>query len=140
MPIFDIGRRYMSYLDFDFPHAHMYNSDLKEILCIVKKLDEEYDILTEWKRTHEEEYEVLKEFMDNIENGDFPQSMYSAMVTWLQTNAYDIIGGMIKHVYFGLTDDGYFCAFIPENWSDVQFDTVSDYNDPLYGHLVLMYD
>lgn len=130
----------MSYTDYDFPHSHFYDDDLRELIKMYKTLTKDVEVLNAWKETHQEEYEALKEFMDNIESGDFPQSMYSAMVTWLQTNAYDIIGGMIKHVYFGLTSDGYFCAFIPENWSDVQFDTVTDYNDPLYGHLVLMYD
>lgn len=28
-----------------------------------------------------------------------------------------------KFVTFGLTDDGYFCAYIPESWEDVEFDT-----------------
>lgn len=130
----------MSYTDFDFPNSHFYDDDLRELIKMYKTLTEDVEVLNAWKETHQEEYETLEEFMSNIENGDFPQSMYSAMVTWLQTNAYDIIGGMIKHVYFGLTNDGYFCAFIPENWSDVQFDTVTDYSDPLYGHLVLMYD
>ena len=130
----------MSYSSFDFPHTHFYDDDLRELVHKMENVWNRVNTLDEWKRTHEEEYEELKDFMDNIESGDFPQSMYSAMVSWLQTNAYDIIGGMIKHVYFGLTNDGYFCAFIPENWSDVQFDTITDYNDPLYGHLVLMYD
>lgn len=43
-------------------------------------------------------------------------------------------------VIFGLTNDGYFCAYIPPSWSSVEFDTIYDYDDPLYGHLVLKYD
>lgn len=50
------------------------------------------------------------------------------------------ISEAIKHVYFGLTNAGYFAAYIPENWSDVQFSTIQDYDSELYGHLVLMYD
>lgn len=46
----------------------------------------------------------------------------------------------IKHVYFGLTNAGYFAAYIPDNWSDLHFSTISDYSSELYGHLVLMYD
>ena len=130
----------MSYSSFDFPHTHFYDDDLRELIKKMENVWNRVNTLDGWKEQHEEEYELLKEFMDNIENGDFPQSMYSAMVTWLQTNAYDIIGGMIKHVYFGLTNDGYFCAYIPDNWSDIQFDTITNYEDPLYGHLVLMYD
>lgn len=46
----------------------------------------------------------------------------------------------IKHVYFGLTNAGYFAAYIPDNWSDLHFSTISDYSSELYGHLVLTYD
>lgn len=46
----------------------------------------------------------------------------------------------IKHVYFGLTNAGYFAAYIPDNWSDLHFSTISDYSSELYGHLVLSYD
>ena len=51
------------------------------------------------------------------------------------------LGDMIKTVWFGLTDDGYFVAYIPESWQDVTFRT-TDYDMttelmPEFGHLVL---
>lgn len=46
-------------------------------------------------------------------------------------------------VFFGLTDSGYFVAYIPENWESIKFGTTGlDVNTPIqpeYGHLVLMY-
>ena len=46
-------------------------------------------------------------------------------------------------VFFGLTDSGYFVAYIPENWKSIQFNTTGVYIDvaiqPEYGHLVLSY-
>lgn len=46
-------------------------------------------------------------------------------------------------VFFGITDDGYFVAYIPESWSQIQFATTGlDITVPLqpeYGHLVLSY-
>ena len=46
-------------------------------------------------------------------------------------------------VFFGLTDSGYFVAYIPENWNSINFGTTGlDVNAPIqpeYGHLVLMY-
>lgn len=46
-------------------------------------------------------------------------------------------------VFFGLTDAGYFVAYIPENWSDIHFgttgfDTFTELM-PEYGHLCLSY-
>lgn len=46
-------------------------------------------------------------------------------------------------VYFGLTDDGYFKAMIPEAWNKISFNTTGfDIDVPLepeFGHLVLNY-
>ena len=46
-------------------------------------------------------------------------------------------------VFFGLTDSGYFVAYIPENWESINFGTTGlDVDVPIqpeYGHLVLMY-
>ena len=46
-------------------------------------------------------------------------------------------------VFFGLTDGGYFVAYIPENWDNLGFATTGlDIEVPIepnYGHLVLLY-
>lgn len=46
-------------------------------------------------------------------------------------------------VFFGLTDTGYFVAYIPESWDDIHFET-SGYDAvipemPDYGHLCIAY-
>lgn len=53
----------------------------------------------------------------------------------------EIIAQYMKMVFFGLTDDGYFVAYIPDSWDEIQFST-SQYDDfttlePEYGHLIL---
>lgn len=69
--------------------------------------------------------------------------MIDSLKNWLARNAFDIIGEMVKMVFFGLTDSGYFVAYIPESWKDIIFKTSEyDINIPLfgeYGHLVLYY-
>lgn len=46
-------------------------------------------------------------------------------------------------VFFGLTDSGYFVAYIPKNWDNLDFATTGlDIEVPIepeYGHLVLLY-
>ena len=67
--------------------------------------------------------------------------------TWIDNFEYstieNIIKDTIKMVFFGLTDSGYFVAYIPESWEDITFNTTDyDYPDPTnvgYGHLVLSY-
>lgn len=130
----------MSYTDYDFPHTHFYDSDLRELICKVKTLMDKVESLEEWRREHEPEYQELKELYDAVMSGNFPPSIVQAFEDWMSRNAIELVGKLVKHVYFGLTNDGYFCAYIPDAWSDIQFDTVTNFDDPLYGHLMLMYD
>lgn len=130
----------MSYTDYDFPHTHFYDSDLRELICKIKTIMGKVESLEEWRREHEPEYQELKELYDDVMSGNFPPSIVQAFEDWMSRNAIELVGKLVKHVYFGLTNDGYFCAFIPDNWSDITFDTVNDFDDPLYGHLMVIYD
>lgn len=42
-------------------------------------------------------------------------------------------------VFFGLTSDGHFCAYIPGSWADIEFDTGAVYGTSQYGRLLLRY-
>lgn len=134
----------MSYTDFDFPHTHFYDSDLRELLYKVTKILGTVKELDEWKRTHEKEYEELQEAWDAFEKGDWSPELTATMTKWATDNLKDIIGElMIKSVFFEITDAGNFIAYIPESWEEIIFNTTEyDYNTPLqtqYGHLVLSY-
>ena len=59
---------------------------------------------------------------------------------WVNANVANIFNRYAKLVLFGLSDDGHFVAYVPESWSDIWFDTVANYDDPLYGRLVLLWD
>lgn len=129
----------------EFPNSDFYNSDLREILKHVRTLIDEVKVLNDWKETHESEYQELKELTDQvnerltaIEDGDFPDSLYNAMRAWWQTNAVDLVGELVRFVFFGLTLDGYFVAYIPENWGDINFDTIITPGDN-YGRLCIIY-
>lgn len=121
------------YTDFHELNADFLLKKYKLLLDSLKQIDV-------WIDNHEKEYEELKAFYDGLMNGDYPDTFVDSLTKWIDKNATDIIAAKIKAVHFGLTNDGYFCAYIPESWSDIHFDTVTDYNDPLYGHLMLLYD
>lgn len=128
----------MSY--FEFPHTRTYDSDLGWLIKTVKSLCTLVEGLEDWKTEHETEYLQLKALYDAVMSGNFPQSITDAFYSWMQENALDLVGSMVKRIHFGLTNDGYFCAFIPAAWDDIHFDTVIDGDDPLYGHLMVIYD
>ena len=132
----------MSYTSFDFPHTHMYESDLREILAQLKNLSKDVKALDEWKVTHEAEYHQLKELYDEVMSGNFPQSIKDGFTAWMEENAIDLVGDLVKMVFFEITEEGYFVAYIPESWDDITFNTVGldiTIPDRDYGTLVLSY-
>lgn len=87
-----------------------------------------------------EEVEQLKEDFAKFQDSGFEQYYEAQLQQWIQDNAGFLFTAMAKLVMFGLTDDGHFCAYIPDSWSDIWFDTIVSVDDPLYGHLVIMWD
>lgn len=132
----------MSYTEFDFPHTHFYDSDLRELLKYVKTLWDRVNKLDSWKNTHEEEYKELKKLYDDLMAGNFTPEMEDALYKWTVDHTVEIIGQAIKTVFFGITDDGYFVAYIPNSWSDIIFGTSGLDTFPAgveFGHLTLTY-
>ena len=128
---------------FEFPHTRSYDSDLGWLIKEVKSYTDAIEALNEWKETAEIRIEDLEAFYDLLENGELPDAVAQALTDWMQKNALDLVGRLVKHVFFGLTDSGYFVAYIPENWRDLIFKTTG-YDiqleiQPQYGHLVLIY-
>lgn len=113
----------------------------------IKKLCEELHRLCEYAnmlgiRVNEDAtlIEKLAEQFDKFIEGGFEEYYEGMLTAWILQNAGELLTKYIKLVFFGLTPDGYFCAWIPESWDEITFDTVADYSDPFYGRLVLLYD
>ena len=126
-----------------YPYLNVNDLNLDWIISHFKEFIDEISSLEEWRRTHEQEYAELKSFMDAINAGNLPPAVYNKLRQWFFDNAFDLVGEMVKHIYFGLTDDGYFVVNIPRQWRDLVFSTTEyDIIVPLmpeYGHLVISY-
>lgn len=120
--------------NYEYPYVDpaRYNDDW--MIKKVKELDEAwknaFPQLSQKVDDLEEEVAYIKSEIQKIVGGDY---------AFLE----EIIQNAIKNVWFGLTDSGYFVAYIPESWSDVQFATtgldITVANVPEYGHLVVKY-
>ena len=127
---------------FEFPHTRTYDSDLGWIIKTIKDLISGIDSLDDWKIQHEEEYNQLKALYDAIMSGNFPPEVIAAFNKWATINMPMLMSSMIAAVFFGITDDGYFYADIPESWAEIIFNTTGyDISIPGtdFGHLVLTY-
>lgn len=127
---------------FEFPHTRTYDSDLGWLIKTVGKLVECCEEVKEWQSEFETAYEEIKEIYDQIKDGNIPPEIQKALYEWTEKNAIDIVGNVVKSVFFGLTDSGYFVAYIPDSWDDITFNTTgydTTVADVGYGHLTLSY-
>ena len=130
----------MSY--FEFPHTRTYDTDLGWVIKNVNTLDDVIKALNEWIATTQPTIDELLALYQEIINGNFPPAMIEAINDWMEVNAIDLVGKLVHMVFFGINDDGYFVAYIPESWEDIIFNTTGlDLIIPgmEYGHLVLSY-
>lgn len=129
----------------EYPYRNIQDINLDFILKKLKECIEKVEGMEDYAEKHEPEYQALKKMVEDIYTGNFPEALLSELYEWCQNNILDIIGDLSTHVFFGLTESGYFVAYIPESWNDITFNT-SDYDIPLtdrpdidYGHLILSY-
>lgn len=88
----------------------------------------------------EAEFAKVWEQFNAFKEHGFDDYYAEQIAAWVKDNAEGIIKDMLGiGVYFGLTSDGYFCAYVPATWSDVQFDTGAVYGTEEYGRLILRY-
>lgn len=124
----------------EYPYTDFHELNLSWVIKKIKELMNRLDVMEEWRAAHEKEYAELKALYDAVMAGRFPPSIVRAFEDWMRRNALDLVGELVKMVFFGITDDGYFVAYIPESWEDVIFGTtgLDDFPPGIdYGHLTL---
>lgn len=130
----------MSY--FEFPHTRTYDSDLGWLIKDAKEIDDIVKNIIDWIEETQPTLDDLKNILNTIEAGNLPEGMKEGIRKWMEANALDLVGDFAKMVFFGINDNGYFVAYIPESWNDIIFNTTGlDITIPGidYGHLVLSY-
>lgn len=111
---------------------HAVCAQLHKLVCFVDFLGDKISIN---RADIEELQRLFKQFMDS----GFEDYYEQQIEAWINEHMESIIAQSIKMVFFGLTLDGYFCAYIPKSWYGIVFDTIADYTSENYGCLVLSY-
>lgn len=126
----------------DYPYTDFHELNLDWILKIVKankdNIENLYNIFNEWADSADR----IKELYQAIVSGNYPAELERSLIKWIQENAIDIVGDMVNMVFFGLTNDGYFVAYVPSGWEAITFGTTGYDDFPAgvdYGHLTLTY-
>lgn len=121
--------------NYEYPYvdAEHYNDD-----WLIKKVLELKDIwevkFPEWETRLDQQEALIAQIKKELD------SIVQLSPGFME----NLISGAIKNVWFGLTDSGYFVAYIPESWNAVRFATTGyDTVVPTeleYGHLVLYHN
>lgn len=82
---------------------------------------------------------ALENEVDDIKNGKYVELYLDSIIAWIDANLQQLVSRIVKFVCFGLSDDGYFTAYIPATWAFLSFDTVATYDDPDYGKLIIQW-
>ena len=83
---------------------------------------------------------ALKEEFEQFKASGFDDYYAQQVENWVNDNLTYVFDKVIKQVYFGLTLDGHFVAYIPSGWSDIMFDTGMNYSLDTYGRLILRWN
>ena len=87
----------------------------------------------------EEDVAFLNSEFEKIKNGDYASLYIDALKSWLERNLYDVVSQIAKFVWFGITDTGRFCAYVPSALtSEIWFDTGAVYGTQTYGRLMIV--
>ena len=85
-------------------------------------------------------YELLASDFEKFKESGFDDYYKEQIEQWVNDNLETLYELLVKQVYFGLTLDGHFVAYIPESWNDIIFDTGMVYGIDTYGRLILRWD
>lgn len=105
---------------------------ISKLICYAQVMGEKINL-------NREDIEELEEQFEKFLESGFEEYYEKQLAEWIDEHMPDIIEQAIKMVFFGLTDDGYFTAWIPNSWQGILFGTVADYASDDYGCLTLDY-
>lgn len=123
----------LSYLEVLYKVVHYLNDVVSQTNALTEIVEIHETDITQLK----EDMKYLQDEFEKVKNGDYVSLYLDALINWIDKNIQQLVGRIVKYVVFGLTDDGYFTAWIPESWQFIQFDTSMDMDNELYGHLIL---
>lgn len=106
---------------------------LHKIICYLDCMGDHINI-------NHDEIEKLKKLFQDFIDGHFDDYYIDLIQKWIDEHMEELISRAVKQVYFGLNDEGYFVAYIPESWSDITFDTGHVFGRTDYGRLIMRFE
>ena len=113
---------------------------IKVMCCLIQQLIDGLENNDSEDAELAERVTTLEELFRQFQDSGFEDYYEKQLEKWISDNVALLYQQLAKQVFFGLTSDGYFCAYVPDSWSDITFDTGAVYGTEMYGRLILRYD
>lgn len=110
---------------------HCLENSVRMLQEIVEKQGVIDENLTKQIEEMKKEIKIIQDGRDIPDHSIKLIKLHQEVITYIQKISADSVKDVAKFLSFGLTDDGHFEVIIPENWSEVSFDTTPE------GNLVL---
>lgn len=120
-------------MDSNEQRYHLLCKQLHKLVCYADMLGQKITI-------DHAAIEALEKEFEKFKDSGFEDYYLAQIEKWVNDNLAQLYKLLVKQIYFGLTDDGHFVAYIPESWEDIIFDTGYDYDLDTYGRLILRWD
>nr|DAE45672.1 MAG TPA: hypothetical protein [Bacteriophage sp.] len=139
MPPYSAFTQYTPALPQFYWNVYSAEQRIKHICFEIDKIINYADSLSvQLNVTHDDVAELQQEFEKFKESGFF--DYYAAQIEqWIRDNFNEIMKQILNQgIFFGLTEDGYFCANVAYQLTFV-LDTIANYSDENYGRLTITY-
>lgn len=110
------------------------------LYCIVEDLKDYVNGASGQININTDKIAELEELFEKFQESGFNDYYARQVTAWIASNLEFIYEKTVRQVFFGLTDDGRFCAYVPNSWADIKFDTGAVYGTEEYGRLMLRFD
>lgn len=112
---------------------------IANVYCIIDAFSNQVNDITGQVNANTEKIAELESLFNKFIESGFEDYYEKQLEQWLNDNVQLLWETFAQMVFFGLTSDGHFCAYVPESWSDITFDTGAVYGTSQYGRLILRY-
>ena len=106
----------------------------------LQKLVEYVNLMGGELNLYAEAINELAELFEQFKEHGFDDYYSEQVQKWIDEHLSFIFEHVVKQVFFGLNDNGYFVAYVPSSWSDIEFDTGHVFGQFDYGRLILRYN
>lgn len=106
---------------------------LNKLVCYCDNMGLQIDV-------NAQDIQEIRDYVNEFLTSGFDDALAEKIAKWIDDHLQFIFTHTIRQVYFGLTQDGHFVAYVPDSWSDIVFDTGAVYGLDTYGRLILRWD